>query len=252
MIHYDDPLSLARRVADAARPLLIGLDVDGVLAPIVRHADEARLTSGVAESVSALADHEELHIAIVSGRSIDGLQRFEFDDRVTLIGSHGMEIHGYPMESLNTQEKDRLSELLALANQAMLRAGDGAWVETKPVSVVLHVREAAPGAGAEALEWLDPQANSVEGAHVKAGSAVLELFTRSGDKGSALTRLGAEVAAATTVFVGDDLTDEEAFAALGTSDITIKVGDAPTIAEHRLRDPDVVRDWLRELSLMIE
>jgi trehalose-phosphatase len=133
----------------------------------------------------------------------------------------------------------------------MLRAGDGAWVETKPVSVVLHVREAAPSAGAEALEWLGPQADSVDGAHVKAGSAVLELFTRSGDKGSAMTRLRAEVDAATTVFAGDDLTDEEAFAALGPSDITIKVGDAPTIAEHRLRDPDAVRDWLRDLSLVI-
>ncbi|RLE18318.1 MAG: trehalose-phosphatase, partial [Actinobacteria bacterium] len=137
----------------------------------------------------------------------------------------------------------------ALGEQAVLRAGDGAWLETKPASVVVHVRQAASTEGAGALKWLEPLARAVEGTHVKAGSAVLELFVRDGDKGRAMIELRGESEASAVVFVGDDLTDEEAFAALGPSDITIKVGDAPTLASYRLRDPDAVSEWLRELAV---
>ena len=52
----------------------------------------------------------------------------------------------------------------------------------------------------------------------------------------------------TTVFVGDDVTDEDAFAHLGPDDIAIKVGDADTIATYRLHDPAAVLAWLRALS----
>ena len=50
-----------------------------------------------------------------------------------------------------------------------------------------------------------------------------------------------------TVFVGDDLTDEEAFAAVGAGDVTIKVGTASTIATRRLRDPAAVLEFLTAL-----
>jgi trehalose-phosphatase len=247
VLTYDDPTVLARRVATAARPLLIGLDVDGVLAPLVDHADDARLVDSVADSIGILANHDHVHIAIVSGRAVDDLHRFEFDNRVVLVGSHGMESHGQPMKPLDEIEGDRLAELTVLANQAIQRAGDGAWVEAKPASVAVHVRQADSDAGTEALDWLATRAESIEGANVKPGSDVLELFTRSADKGRAMTALIAERDASATVFVGDDITDEDAFAALRPTDMSIKVGDAPTIAKHRLRNPDDVAIWLREL-----
>ena len=51
-----------------------------------------------------------------------------------------------------------------------------------------------------------------------------------------------------TVFVGDDVTDEEAFAVLGATDVTIKVGPADTIASYRLHDTDAVAEWLNRLA----
>ncbi len=247
MLTYDDPAVLARRVAAAARPLLIGLDVDGVLAPLVDHADDARLVDGVADSIGALAGHDHVQIAIVSGRAVDDLLRFEFDSRVVLVGSHGLESYGQPMKPLDEVENDRLAALIVLADRAAHQAGDGAWVETKPASVTVHIRQADPETGAKALDWLAPLAGSVKGANVKAGSDVLELFTRSADKGRAIYGLAAEFDASATAFVGDDITDEDAFAALSSTDISVKVGDAPTIAQHRLRDPYAVAIWLRKL-----
>jgi trehalose 6-phosphate phosphatase len=247
---HDDPGDLARLVASRSRPMLIGLDVDGVLSPIVDHADDAVLLSGMAAAVSAVAALGDVHVAVVSGRSLAGLQRFGFGDDVDVIGSHGMERRDRALTPLTGAEHTRLIMLEQAADRAAGRAGDGAWVEHKPASVVLHVRQADDAAGARALADFAEAADDVEGATTKAGSGVLEAFARRADKGSALVELGARLGVATTVFVGDDVTDEEAFARLGPNDVTIKVGDDDTIARHRLRDPHAVLAFLQALPTM--
>lgn len=245
MTVYDDPVDTARLVASCSRPMLVGLDVDGVLAPIVDHADDAVLLDGMAAAVGAVATLDQVHVAVVSGRSLAGLQQFGFGDVVHVIGSHGMETRDRPLTPLTDDERARLATLEAAATRAAGRAGDGAWVEHKPASVVLHVRQADDAAGSHALADFADAAGEVEGATTKAGSGVLEAFARHADKGSALVELGRRLGVATTVFVGDDVTDEEAFARLGPDDVTIKVGDDDTIARHRLRDPDAVLSFLQ-------
>jgi trehalose 6-phosphate phosphatase len=248
VIEYADPDDLARLVATSPRPMLVGLDVDGVLAPLVDHAADAALLDGMSQAVSAVAALESVHVAVVSGRSLDGLAQFGFGDDVDVIGSHGMEIRDRPMEPLDADERRRLIALDALAVEAADRAGDGAWIERKPASVVLHVRQADAERGRHALDGLRSDAEGIAGATAKPGSNVLELFARHGDKGTALMHLAHQLGAATTVFVGDDVTDEDAFAHLGADDIAIKVGDAETIAPHRLADPTAVLAWLRALT----
>ncbi len=248
MTVHDDPVELARLVAASPRPLLVGLDVDGVLAPLVDHAADAVLLDGMGDAVSAVAALEGVDVVVVSGRSLDGLAQFGFGHDVDVIGSHGMEIRDRTMEPLDAEERQRLATLDALTVEAADRAGDGAWVERKPASVVLHVRQAEPGRGHEAIDGLCAAAGQIEGAATKAGSNVLELFARHADKGTALLRLAGELGAATTVFVGDDVTDEDAFAHLGADDIAIKVGDADTIAPYRLADPPAVLVWLRAIT----
>jgi trehalose-phosphatase len=248
MTAYDDPAELARLVAASPRPMLVGLDVDGVLAPLVDHAADAVLLDGIDDAVSAVAASEWVHVAVVSGRSLDGLAQFGFRHDVDVIGSHGMEIRDRPMEPLDAEERHRLAALDALAVAAAERAGDGAWIERKPASIVLHVRQAEAGRGREAVDGLCAEAARVDGATTKAGSNVLELFARHADKGTALMHLAHELGAVTTVFVGDDVTDEDAFAHLGADDIAIKVGDAATIAPYRLADPTAVLAWLRRLA----
>ena len=113
---------------------------------------------------------------------------------------------------------------------------------------MLHVREASPELASSAIDTLRSNATAIEGSSAKNGSAVLELFTRSANKGDALVRLGRGLGVASTVFVGDDVTDEEAFAVLGVSDMTIKVGAADSLASHRLHDTDAVAEWLAVLA----
>ncbi|NND73580.1 MAG: trehalose-phosphatase [Ilumatobacter sp.] len=247
-LQFDDPGALAAVVADAPRPLLIGLDIDGVLAPIVAHADDSELLDGVAAAVGRLANRPDVTVAAVSGRSLASIRSFGLPDGLELVGGHGMERSDRPTRPLDDEEAARLTELRRLADDAAAAAGDGAWVEQKSASVVLHVRQADRERGSRAIATLDEQCAAIEGAEQKHGSEVLELFARSASKGAAMATLGTEAGAATSVFVGDDVTDEEAFAALADFDIAIKVGSAATIAGHRLRDPAAVLAWLRALG----
>ena len=248
MTTYDDPVAMARLVATYPLPMLIGLDVDGVLAPIVDHAHDASLLAGMAVAVSTVAALDDVHVAVVSGRSLAGLEQFGFGDDVEVIGSHGMETRDLALAPLTDGERTCLTCLDDAATRAAVRAGDGAWVERKPASVVLHVRQADQDTGPLALADLAAEVDAVEGATTKAGSGVLEAFVRSADKGTAMVELGARLGVATTVFVGDDVTDEEAFARLGPDDVTIKVGDADTVARHRIADPGAVLTFLQALA----
>jgi len=251
MTHYDDAAALATLVAGSARPVLVGLDVDGVLAPLVDHADDAALLDGTGDAVHRLAEHDGVHVAALSGRSLAGLEQFGFGDGVHVIGSHGMEWRSADVLELEPQEQQRLEVLTALAEDAATRAGKGAWGEYKPASVVLHVRQADPAAGAAARDELAARAAEIDGARAKAGQSVLELLARHGDKGTALRQLAHRLGVCTIVFAGDDVTDEDAFAVLDDGDVPIKIGDADTIAPHRLRDPEAVQTWLRELDRLL-
>jgi trehalose-phosphatase len=240
----DDPTRLAELVAGLPRPLLLAVDVDGVLAPLVAHPDQSRLTPRVATALTTLAERAEVHVAVVSGRSLDGLAHFGFASTIAVVGSHGAESSGRPPPALSPAETTRLTELSALAEQAAVSAGRGAWVEHKPASVVLHVRGAEPGPADIATTTLCSAATGVHGAMIKPGHAVVELMARHTDKGRAVGELRRRFDPRSVVFVGDDVTDEDGFHALGDGDVGIKVGDGATAATRRLSDTDAVRDWL--------
>lgn len=243
----EDPAALARSIAALLRPTLVVFDCDGVLAPLTDHADDSTLTPGVGADLAQLARHDDLTVAVLSGRSLAGLIQFGFDDSLEVWGSYGAERRGHGHVELTDDEAERLSSLDALLSEAAERAGDGAWVERKPTSVVVHVREADPLRGREALEWAMRRQGELDGHTCHEGSNVLELMTRDADKGTALDALRAEVGPASCVYIGDDVPDEDAFARLGDGDLAVKVGPANTIATRRLADPEAVRSMLHEL-----
>ena len=241
-----DPRVLASEVAALGRPLLVGLDVDGVLAPIVHHADEAALLPGMLEAVTALA--ERTPVAIVSGRTIDDLDRFTFPHHLDVVGSHGLERRHEPELVLTPEEQAAYEQLADLVAGAASAAGDGAWVEAKRAGHVLHVREAPADTAAAAVDELHEQLSDVPGVHVKAGKGVVEVLARATSKADAMLALQRERGAAAVVFVGDDRTDEEVFAALGRGDRGVRVGPGDTAATRRLADPPAVLAFLDALA----
>jgi trehalose-phosphatase len=117
-------------------------------------------------------------------------------------------------------------------------------VEPKPVAVAVHLRQAteadAAGASADLAHWVGTH----ESVHTLHGKQVLELSVVADDKGTAFDRLRTETAATAAVFIGDDATDEHAFAVLRDGDLGIKVGPGDTSARTRIDSPAAVGDLL--------
>ncbi len=244
-VPFADPAVLAADGAALARPLLVGLDVDGVLAPIVGHAADAALVPGTIDVLVALCEHTP--VGIVSGRALGDLARFGFPEGVMVAGSHGGERRGRPRDALTAVESTRLDRLRDLTERAARAAGPGAWVESKPMSVVLHVRGADPARSVPVAQELARTAMRIGGTDVKRGRSVVELGARSASKAEAIADMRAETGASAVIFVGDDLTDEDVFAALGAGDLGVHVGAGPTAAGRRLRDPAAVHHLLLHL-----
>jgi trehalose 6-phosphate phosphatase len=237
------PAALASAVAPLLTRALVGFDVDGVLAPIVEKAHEARLLPGALDDLERIAMHSR--VVIVSGRSVDDLERFRFPPTIEVIGSHGLERRGMPPLALDDDEQYIFDQLEILATRAVDAAGAGAWLEYKPASVVIHVREADRGLADRAVDAVANLTRMIDGAHVKHGHMVCELLARTGSKGAAIGEL--REPGQPVVFLGDDVTDESVFEQMRHGDIGVRVGPGETAAQYRLAGPDAVVEFLHRL-----
>ncbi len=219
------------------RPLLVVTDFDGTLSPIVPDPAAARLIDGALPILLRLADFPGVRVAVMSGRGfLDLAERVGRLAGVFLIGSHGAE-YGSPAGTSLFGPRDGLVEEL----RALLAPYAGAFLEIKPVSASVHTRRMLDRDAAVAVrEATIAGPGSVEGRTVKVGKEVVEITVVRADKGVALRRLADEVGAAAIVYLGDDVTDEDAFAVLGSDDVGIKVGAGPTAAGHRVPDSAAV------------
>ncbi len=224
-------LDAALASAAARRPLLVASDYDGVLAGLVDVPSEALPEPGVAEVLGRLAGAPGVTVALVSGRGVADLQATSgFVGPYRWVGSHGAEFDG-PLTGELADRRDALVERLS----PLVAGTPGARLEVKPASVAVHVRQVADRAAAAAL-LADARSQADSSLTLKPGKDVLELAVTDADKGSALRRLAGELGTVATLYLGDDLTDEDAFRALGADDVTVKIGDGETAARHRVPD----------------
>lgn len=234
--------------------LLVALDFDGTLSPTVDDPDLARATPAANAAVLSLLALPRTRVALVSGRAMASLERVvELPSDVLLVGSHGAEFRLDGRESgpkLTADERERLAALHA-ALAAIARRFTAVRIEEKPAGCALHTRLAgrrdAEAAQAEALLLA---ANP--GVSARHGKDVLEFSVRPADKGSALDHLREYTAADRILFVGDDVTDEDAFSALEPGDVGVKVGEGGTAAGFRVPGPASVASLLELLAQVRE
>lgn len=242
-----DLLAALQAIA-AADHLLIALDFDGTMSPLVPLAADARPLPGSASALSALGQLPETTTALVSGRALESLRAVATPDPETLlIGSHGAETWTGPDGATLTLTEQQ-TDLLRRATDAVQRVVDahaGTVLETKPAGVVLHTRTADDDVAAAATDAARAALNQLEGAHITDGKRVLETSVLSADKGQGIRSLRKYTGATAVLFAGDDVTDEHAFAALEPQDLGIKIGAGTTKARYRIGSP-------AELVLVLE
>ncbi|MEW6515493.1 MAG: trehalose-phosphatase [candidate division FCPU426 bacterium] len=237
----------------AARPRLLLLDFDGTLSPIVASPGRARLAPGMRQVLSSLGRSQGTAVALLSGRSLPDLKQRVGVPGLYYLGNHGASGYGAPAVSPARRERSRR---LAAALRPLLRRWPGALLESKGLDLSLHYRQVAP----KRVAGLLTAARAAAAGHpfdLRDGKKVLEFrLPGARGKGDAANRLARSLArgwrrTGLCLCLGDDATDEDAFAAikrLGPRAHSFKVGTGPTVADYRLRDVGEVGRLLRALA----
>ena len=220
------------------------LDVDGTLAEFVSPTAQFDLGDDVRDLIRRLSERLDGRLAIVSGRALANLVEVIGHDGIELAGSHGLERR---RADGRVERPERPPELDALFGEvrAFSEAHGLAW-EEKPGGAAIHFRD---WPDREAL--VDAFANDIArryGMRHQQGAMVRELRIFGRDKGDVVREMMWEppFASGSPVFVGDDLTDEDGFAAaaeLGGAGVLVGA-HRETRARFGLPDVKAVRRWL--------
>ena len=249
-----DALAAFETLVPAGRPRAVFLDFDGTLAPIVDRPEDAKPAPGMGEVLARLA--KRMPVALVSGRDLDDLRRRTPIEGLVHAGSHGYAIEGpgihYEVGAEYLPDLDRVESAL----KATLDEASGFQVERKRFAVAVHFRRAGPDGEGDAVRAVaaalenQPRLKATEGKMIREIRPVLDWH-----KGKAVRWLLDRWRADARddpfpVFIGDDVTDEDAIRALGKDGLGIMVGDVPfeTRARARLEDIDAVRAFLELLA----
>jgi trehalose 6-phosphate phosphatase len=253
----------ARELADVLRPrlpgALVATDFDGTLAPLVLDPETSEPAGGAVDALAELA-RRGARVAVVTGRDAATVVRLGGLDAVpgiVVAGIYGIET--WRDGRLETPEPPpEIAELRRRLPGALEAAGPDVWIEDKRLSLVVHFRRAAdPEAAERAVREGVTRLGAELGFEVHAGKLVLELRVPGFDKAGALRRLadGRD----TVLFLGDDLGDLSAFAAVrrlreqgraaySVGVLSSGVPEVQGAADVEVADPDAVVELLRSLT----
>ena len=251
------PAELWTSVERASHRLLM-LDYDGTIAPFTTDRLAAFPPPDTVALLQRVASRPHTTVAIVSGRPLQEVERLLGSCPAIFVGEHGWERRGPDLRLLQPTPSRSVVAAIDEAERTARARGWGALLERKRSAVVLHTRS-LPGDRARAVReqcvsaWEDlvvagPLAmDRIDGgvefrAHARnKGTAVLSLMSQS-----PLGTLG--------VFLGDDVTDEDAFEVVRDWGYGIRVGDSGTasLASGRIPSCDAVPVFLEEWLAVVD
>ena len=227
------------------------LDYDGTLAPFRPERDRAQPYLWVPDLLEDIASRGHTRVVLISGRPAREIPRLlGLRTPPEIWGSHGMERLLPDGDYTVVQLDSRLNEAFATATASLDREGLGGRIELKPGSIAVHwrglTRDEIGDIWTTALRILQPIAFSagLELCHFDGG---VEMRVRTPNKGDAVRAILREhTCDAPTAYLGDDVTDEDAFAALNPLGLTVLVRKEyrPTTAQLWLRPPTELLDFL--------
>lgn len=237
------------RIEDLAEAptLLVALDFDGTMAPIVEEPSAARALDGFAKVLSELAASSGVSVAVLTGRDQDGIRPLLSGFPPLWLGlSHGRDLLAPEAASLLSGGDDpRLSELRSL------EPPEGVRREDKAHSCAFHWRGRAQGRPDAWLSGLAGRAKSL-GLTVLEGRMVVEFLFPGPGKLPALQEIQRRTGANLVVFAGDDVTDQEAIGYASRHGVGIHVRSSERSWKTSeevlcLEGPAALLEWLRGL-----
>lgn len=246
--------TLSAILSACSGPVALFSDFDGTLVEIADHPDAVAVPSRLPSLLHDLNAALEGAIAIVTGRPISQVDDLLNLPEMTLSGGHGAEfrLHGHhatapALFGLEAQEMARIARNAIGPDERFL-------IETKPSGIAVHYRN-APEREADARLAVRQAVAMRDIFQIIEGKKVIEVRPKGTDKGAATRRLMQDnpFAGRMPIFVGDDVTDEDAFTAVTElGGFGVKVGPGETIARFHI--PDVTSVYalyeaLRDMGL---
>lgn len=248
--------AIANRQADS--PLAIFLDFDGTLTPIVDNPIKVSLSDAMRGSIESLA--AVCTVGVISGRDRRDLESKVAIDGILYAGSHGLDIAGpgyyksLPEAEAAIPDVDRAETRLREALEGI----SGVIVERKRFAVAVHYRKVRSDVGVQQVKRVVDAVLWDTSLRKREGKQVLELEPIvDWDKGHAVEWLmetsEIDPRRVLVIYIGDDETDEDVFAALAGRGLGIRVGEevSTSLAEYRLAEPEEVQTLLHALEKMV-
>jgi len=226
------------------------LDFDGTLVELRDHPDQVEAPRSLSGLLLSLLEALGGAVAIVSGRSVSSLERLLTPLQLPLAGVHGLERRDARGVLHRNREASVALRRVHPAVERFVNARAGLHWENKGGALALHYR-GAPKHEAEVRDFLETQRAALgDEFHVQAGKSVLELKPVGRDKGRVVAEFMQEppFTGRVPVFVGDDRTDEDAFAWVNAhGGISVRVGepDIPSAAHFRTDSVGETLAWLK-------
>lgn len=254
--HWSELRNELRHWLQAQPRILIGCDFDGTLTPLVAHPDAAHLPAATRGVLQRLMSLPGVSLAFISGRSLADLQQRIAIPGALYAGNHGLEMTGPDGASMLVTGMAESLPWLAEVRRTLtprLASLPGAWIEDKHLTLSIHYRLVAQARHAEIERLVRHALPESAPLILRSGKCVWEIRPAiPWDKGCALRLLmhQQQVPASATAFMGDDVTDGDAFRELPQG-WAFQVGNEQHHAARAfLRDPSdsaALLEWMADV-----
>lgn len=239
--------------------LAIFLDYDGTLTPIVSRPEDAKMSGEMRDIVHNLSEAGTL--AVISGRDRKDVEHLVGLPDLVYAGSHGFDISGPQDMQMDNETGEEFLPALDEAEEILdnrLAGVSGAQIERKRYSIAVHYRNVTDDDIERVRQIAENVAAKFDDLKTSGGKKIIEAQPAvDWDKGKALLwlmdALDLNVRETCPIYIGDDLTDENAFETLAGWGVGILVGrhGDDTYAKYHLKDVEEVKQFLRELTELI-
>jgi len=249
---FENTQVILQRVTHSHRIALL-LDFDGTISEIVPRPEDAEIAPQIRPTLMALASRRDFNVAVVSGRALADVRARTGIENVIYVGNHGLEIEAGSTRFREPHAESLRRELRSLSLQLKLALAetDGLELEDKGLTLSVHYRRVPD----QLHHWVRAVTNGAAARsrsfQCREGNMVLEIKPQiNWNKAYAAKWILREVlpSSALAIYIGGDVTDEDAFAALPEG-ITIRVGEpGDSRAQYHLPDVAAVGQFLQWLT----
>lgn len=246
-----------KEIIQNRKPVLF-LDYDGTLTPIVKRPEDALISDEMKKALQKCA--QKMKVAVVSGRDMDDLKsKVQLNDLI-YAGSHGFRISGpeglYKEHEKSDEILPRLDEIESKCNNEFPKIDEGVQIDRKRYAVAVHYRNADEKNVPAIKQKVEDILNNNPDFKVGEGKKILEIKPAvNWHKGEAVLWIMKKIGADDTgkyvpIYIGDDVTDEDAFRSIRDFGVGILVGahSQETAAKYKLDDVPDVKDFLNRLA----